>query len=103
MKNYLYILFPFLLLSCEDVIEVDLNTAPPKLVIDASLNWFKNTLGNEQEIKLTLSAPYFEDAVTPASGAQVVVTKNGNWTTTRPGQETAYAKRVIRPPCRTLS
>ncbi len=64
--------------SCEDVIEVDLNTAPPKLVIDASLNWFKNTPGNEQEIKLTLTAPYFEDAVDPATGAQVVVTKNGN-------------------------
>lgn len=66
--------------SCEDVIDVDLNTAPPKLVIDASLNWFKNTPGNEQEIKLTLSAPYFEDAVAPATGAQVVVTKNGNET-----------------------
>ena len=80
MKNYFYILLPFFLFSCEDVIDVDLNTAPPKLVIDASLNWFKNTPGNEQEIKLTLSAPYFEDAVAPATGAQVVVTKNGNET-----------------------
>jgi hypothetical protein len=40
-------------LSCEDVVTVDLNTAPPKLVIEASINWYKGTPGNEQKIKLT--------------------------------------------------
>ena len=62
--------------SCEDVIDVDLNTIEPKLVIDASLNWFKDTAGNEQQIKLTLTAPYFDDTIEPATGAQVEVTKN---------------------------
>ena len=78
MKNYLYILLALFLFSCEDVIDVELNNVAPKLVIDGSLNWFKDTPGNEQEIKLTLSAPYFEDTINPANGAEVVVTKNGS-------------------------
>lgn len=63
--------------SCEDPISVDLNDAPPRLVIDAPINWFKGTIGNEQAIKLSLSAPYFEDEVPPANGASVVIT-DGN-------------------------
>ncbi|WP_047546991.1 DUF4249 domain-containing protein [Psychroserpens sp. Hel_I_66] len=75
MKKYVYILLVFFTFSCEDVIDVDLNNAEPKLVIDASINWFKGTAGNEQQIKLTLSAPYFNDEVPPANGAQVSITK----------------------------
>tara|TARA_B100000809_G_C15093122_1_gene513967 strand:- start:394 stop:1206 length:813 start_codon:yes stop_codon:yes gene_type:complete len=78
MKKYLLIIIGLLLYSCEDVIDVDLNTIEPKLVIDASLNWFKETAGNQQEIKLTLTAPYFDNEIQPATGAQVKVTKNGN-------------------------
>lgn len=78
MKKHIYILIGLLIFSCEDVIDVDLNTVEPKLVIDASINWFKDTTGNQQEIKLTLSAPYFNDGVPPATGAQVSVSKNGD-------------------------
>ena len=49
-----------------------------KLVIDASINWLKNTSGNEQSIKLTLSAPYFNTEVPAASGAQVTITNSTN-------------------------
>jgi hypothetical protein len=78
MKNYLYILILLLTFSCEDVIDVDLNNAPPKLVVDASINWLKNTSGNEQSIKLSLSAPYFDTDVPPANGAQVFITDSNN-------------------------
>ncbi|MBR9915615.1 MAG: DUF4249 domain-containing protein [Algicola sp.] len=78
MKKYIYILLGLLICSCEDVVDVDLNNSEPKLVIDASINWFKNTPGNEQEIKLTLSAPYFDNQVPPASGADVRVIKGDN-------------------------
>lgn len=64
--------------SCEDVIEVTLPTENPRLVIEASINWFKGTAGNEQNIKLTLSAPYFESTIPPANGAQVVVSDSNN-------------------------
>ncbi|MEH6536305.1 MAG: DUF4249 family protein [Psychroserpens sp.] len=75
MKKYIYILLGLLIFSCEDVIDVDLNNAGPKLVIDASINWFKNTTGNDQSVKLSLSAPYFDDAVPPATGAEVRIIK----------------------------
>lgn len=75
MKKYILLLFSLCLLTnCEDVIDVDLNTAEPRLVIDASINWFKNTAGNEQSIKLSLTAPFFANGVPPANGAFVEIT-----------------------------
>ena len=56
MKKYTLILVLFLtfgLVSCEEVIDVDLDTAAPRLVIDASLKWEKGTDGSTQKIKLT--------------------------------------------------
>jgi hypothetical protein len=38
------LLLSFLFVSCEEVIDVNLNTGPPKLVI-ASINWLKGTSG----------------------------------------------------------
>lgn len=79
MKTYLFLLSILLLqTSCEDVITVDLNNADPKLVIEASINWFKGTSGNEQTIKLSLTAPYFDDDIPPANGAIVTVTDQNN-------------------------
>lgn len=78
MKKILYIACCLLLFTCEDVIELDLKTATPRLVIDASLNWFKDTSGNNQLIKLTLTSPYYSASVPPATGATVTVTDAHN-------------------------
>ncbi|WP_242203683.1 DUF4249 domain-containing protein [Aestuariivivens insulae] len=79
MKKILYIaLLSLSLLACEDVIDVDLQTGEPKLVIDAALNWVKGTNGNFQMIKLSLTAPFFDDEIPPATGATVSVTDNFN-------------------------
>lgn len=80
MKNYIYILLLLLTFSCEDVIEINLNEAEPKLVIDASINWYKGTTGSDQSIKLTLTAPYFSNSVPPATGAQVYIRDANNST-----------------------
>lgn len=82
MKQFIYIVVILLAFSCEDPINVDLNDAPPKLVIDASINWFKNTTGNEQSIQLTLTAPYFSENIPPANGASVTITDTNNHTFT---------------------
>ncbi len=79
MKKLLYfVILIFFTTACEDVIELNVPTESPRLVIDASINWFKGTLGNEQQIKLTLTAPYFENSVPPANGAQVEIKDNSN-------------------------
>lgn len=67
----------FTLVSCEDVVAVDLETANPKLVIDASLKWQKGTPGNEQTIKLTTTTGFYENTIPYVTGATVFVT-NGN-------------------------
>ncbi len=78
MKNYLIISLLLITFSCEDVIDINLNEAEPKLVIDASINWFKGTSGSNQTIKLTLTAPYFAESVPPATGALVYITDINN-------------------------
>lgn len=64
--------------SCEKVVDVDLNTAPPKLVIDASITWKKGTSGNEQRIKLSTTTDYFSNIIPVVSGATVFITDTNN-------------------------
>ena len=71
--------FGLLLSSCEDVIDVDLDTAAPKLVIEASINWFKNTPGNVQTIKLSTTTGYYSTEFPSVSNAIInVVDGSGN-------------------------
>lgn len=66
-------------IACEDVVNIELDTAPAKLVIDASLKWEKGTTGNEQTIKLTTTTDFYATTIPVASGAVVFVRdENGN-------------------------
>jgi hypothetical protein len=78
IKLFFVILVAVLLNSCEDVIKVDLNTAPPKLVIEAAINWQKGTLGNEQKIKLSTTADYYSKTIPKVSGATVFIKNSAN-------------------------
>ncbi|WP_396194076.1 DUF4249 family protein [Flavobacterium sp.] len=81
MKSSHYILsFLFLLTftACEKVIDVDLNTAEPKLVIEASINWYAATAGNEQKIKLSTTSGYFSNEIPKVSDAIVFITNSTN-------------------------
>ncbi|WP_369995919.1 DUF4249 domain-containing protein [Winogradskyella sp.] len=81
MKRTIYVFMMFILfLGCEDVIDVNLNEAQPRLVIEASINWLKNTTGNEQNIKLSLSSPFYDDDIVPANNATVIITDENNTT-----------------------
>ena len=73
------LLFVLVFTSCEDVIDVDVQEATTRLVIEASLDWEKGTTGNNQTIKLSKSTPYF-DANTNVSvtNASVKVTNNNS-------------------------
>ena len=69
----LFILFVISLVSCEDVINVDLDEGQPKLVIEASILWQKGTTGENQTISLSKSSSYYENQIIPANNALVTI------------------------------
>ena len=64
--------------SCEDVINVNLNNAAPKLVIEAAINWQKGTNGSIQTIKLSTTAGFYDTTIPKVSGATVTVRNSAN-------------------------
>ena len=82
MKNlikYLTIITILLFLtSCEDNVDIALDTAEPKLVIDAVIKWQKVTSGNEQKIKLTTTTDFYTNIIPVVSGATVYITNSTN-------------------------
>ena len=74
---YLILVLAATLTSCEDVIELDLPTATPRLVIEASIDWQKGTTGNEQRIKITKTTDFYSTTVEALTGADVSVMGNG--------------------------
>jgi hypothetical protein len=79
-KSHLIIaLLSFLLFSsCEEVVQLDLPTAAPRIVIEASLNWQKGTAGSFQKIKLTTTTGFYDNIIPTVSGATVTVKNSSN-------------------------
>src|SRR4051812_40485530 len=68
-----------LLNSCTDVIDVKVPNGGARLVVDASINWQKGTLGETQTINLRKSTAFFEkNSDAPVTGASVTVTKEND-------------------------
>jgi hypothetical protein len=67
-----------ILSSCQEVVPIDLYTAPPKLVIEASINWRKGTDGNQQKIKLTTTTDYYSGMIPKVSGAKITIKNSSN-------------------------
>ena len=79
MKTKIVLLFLLIIsLSCEDVVEVDLDTAEPKLVVEASIDWQKGTDGSLQTIKLSTTTAYFSNEIPKVSGALVEIKNSTN-------------------------
>jgi len=78
------ILFPFLLVlislfsSCEEVVNVDLDTAAPRLVVEANIIWIKGSSGNAQKIKLTTTTGYYETKIPIVTGATIFIKNSEN-------------------------
>ncbi len=106
-----FILINSLLYSCTEVVDVDVPNGGERLVIEASIDWEKGTLGQLQTIKLSTSTPYFtSNPEAPVTGAIVTVTKeddgmqfvftdqnNGNYITTNfvPELNQSYSLEII--------
>ena len=77
IKTAVFILFSNFIISCTDVIDVDVPNGGERLVVEASIKWEKGTSGQEQTIILSKSTEYFEDnSFIGVVGAIVQVTNN---------------------------
>ncbi|MEO5776124.1 MAG: DUF4249 family protein [Flavobacterium sp.] len=76
MKKLLFIVLVLVLNSCEEVVKVDLDTAAPRLVVDASIDWEKGTTGNQQLVKLSTTTGFYSNVIPSVSGAVVFVTNS---------------------------
>lgn len=80
MKTYKKIILAIIVIvftSCVDVVDVEVQDGPTRLVVEASLNWEKGTAGNEQTIRLSESTPFFNTGtITEVTGASVIVTNH---------------------------
>lgn len=77
-KIYLLVFFFGILTSCQDVIEVELNDAPPRLVIEANINILEDGSSLSSLVKLTTTAPFFDNVVPIVEDAIVLITdENG--------------------------
>ena len=78
MKKVIYIITIITILittfSCQEVVNVDLETAQERLVIEALINWEKGTLGNEQIIKLSKTSSFYNNQFLFVTGASVKLT-----------------------------
>lgn len=77
-KIFIIILLTAICVSCEDVVDVDVPNGAPNLVIDASLEFITRSDGfldlDEDRIRLTMSAPFFDRSVPTVSNATVFIT-----------------------------
>ncbi|TPN82074.1 DUF4249 domain-containing protein [Aquimarina algicola] len=77
MKKLFYIILISLsFTSCEDVISVDVPEGEPRLVVDASFELYLNEtpVSVEGGVKLTMSAPFFDEDIPTVSNATVFIT-----------------------------
>jgi hypothetical protein len=79
-KIYFFSVFvlSFLFFSCEEVIPLNLETAPAKLVIEGAIVWKKGTTGSAQKIKLTSTTSFYSDTPNKVTGATVTIKNSSN-------------------------
>lgn len=75
-KIVLALIVIFAFASCEKVIDVGLNTGEPKLVVEASINWYQDSIGNNQKIRLSTTTDYFASEIPAVTDATVFITNS---------------------------
>lgn len=78
-KIFLIVLIGVGLLGCEDVVDLDLNTAEPKLVVEANITVLKDTHASyNSSIRLTKSASFYTNEIPFVDDAIVKITDQNN-------------------------
>ncbi|MEX0287870.1 MAG: DUF4249 domain-containing protein [Flavobacteriaceae bacterium] len=65
--------------ACQDVVDIEVQNGPERLVVEASLDWEKGSPGNVQTIRLRKSSAFFDtSSLSEVTGASVIVTNDTN-------------------------
>lgn len=65
--------------SCEDVVDVDLDSGESTIVIDAEILWQKGTDGSQQTILISRMTDYYNQEIPKVTGAEVFIeNQNGD-------------------------
>ncbi|MBW8198383.1 DUF4249 family protein [Flagellimonas abyssi] len=79
LKKIILVVIVIIFASCSDVVDVEVQEGPKRLVVEASLDWEKGSEGNVQTIRLRESTPFFSTNTNmEVTGASVVVTNEGS-------------------------
>lgn len=102
MKNIRHSLILLLLtaVSCQDQIDIDLETSQERLVIEALIEWKKGTSGSEQMVRISKTTPFYltQTPPPPATGASVTVThENGTQYTFLETENGIYTTNTFLP------
>ena len=74
MRKIYYLLLVFMSLfitACEDVVDLDIPTSPPRLVVDASILWIKGYTGQHQTTRLTTTTGFYDTIIPTVKAAKV--------------------------------
>ncbi len=96
-RNILSLLLVVVLLSCEEVVDIDLKESEPRLVIEASVTWVKDTDGSHQQIKLSTTAPFYEEDNPGVEDAVVKIFTEGEEFNFRHSEAGMYQNHNFRP------
>lgn len=79
-KTFLFLLIISLYTSCEDVVDVDLDSEPPRLVVDALIRVDTSEELTEANIRVSLTSPFFGE-IQPAEiqSMQIQNEENGSF------------------------
>lgn len=75
---FLVSILSLILTSCEEVVDIPLENAAPRLVVEASIYWQKGTLGEQQSIKLMTTNDFYSNIIPPVNDAVVSVSNSVN-------------------------
>jgi len=76
-RNLIFlVLLAVILNSCEEVIDLDLQEDDPRLVINASILWYSESPGNNQQIQLSQTIGFYEEEIEPVTDAEVSIKSN---------------------------
>ena len=70
---FLSLMTLIILSSCEDVVDVDLDSGQSTIVIDAEILWQRGTDGSQQTILISKMTDYYNQEIPKVTGAEVFV------------------------------